>query len=394
MTTCLLCARDRSGSQVVGLATRGGRACVRIACRWCGMVQHAEPPSSAELARYYRDDYRRENGALPQPWQGHMAEPGTPEHEASLDDVAAGRVELVALATSEMEFDLPPNVLEVGCGDGRTAAQMIAAGADVLAVEIDPGQRALAQGRGVPVTDAIPIDVRRRVDVSCAFHSLEHHHDPVALLAQMRRATRVGGRIAIEVPNVEAPYGASLDGWYWQWGHVVDFSSRTLHAALLAAGWVDVETVVQGHVLVALGTVPADDLVPPPREVACEAAGADAKHADAIVAGLERWSEVAEQQAALRELLEGGEDTPLRHAVLGVLREGQAAAQVVDETLGALGRLVVEMERVEGEIDHERESDQARGYQAGKSAAYASISQSIAYIANAAKAREWTGGAR
>ena len=70
-------------------------------------------------------------------------------------------------------------------------------------------------------------------------HTLEHVDDPVALLAEVRRVTKPGGRIAIAVPNVHS-FLARLLREHWLGletpRHLVNFSPLALHTTLVKAG--------------------------------------------------------------------------------------------------------------------------------------------------------------
>lgn len=384
MTSCLLCAHDLTDATPVATHARYGVECPRVACARCGLVQHATRPTPAALATYYATRYRAENPPLPM--GGAM--PGTPEYEAALEDVAVGRVALAQMALDGLTTDGAPRIVEIGCGDGRTSAALMRAGASVVAVEADPGMRAEAEKRGVVAVD--PDSTPSGVDLVVAFHVLEHDADPVRMLTRLREhVVRPGGRIAIEVPNVESPYGESLGSWFFQWAHVVDFSSRTLRATLLAAGWVSVQVVEQGSVLVAIAVAPDAMLAPPPREAACVEAGADAAHASATIAGLRDWDEARRCERTLDALVNGGEmpsKEAIVEAVIRVHGQGAKARHSLRRLLASLTRFTTWLEEQDRAIDYEQSGDAARAYQAGRSQAFGAIGISIGHIANGARA--------
>jgi ubiquinone/menaquinone biosynthesis C-methylase UbiE len=101
-------------------------------------------------------------------------------------------------------------VLEVGCGTGddvRTIARRVGPGGHVLGVDASPLAIAEAtrrsQGRNLPVTfqvgDAHAVELPdAAVDRCRAERLLMHAHDePAALIAEMARALRPGGRIVL-----------------------------------------------------------------------------------------------------------------------------------------------------------------------------------------------------
>ena len=100
-------------------------------------------------------------------------------------------------------------VLDVGCGPGTITAdiaQLVAPGR-VLAVDLDAGvleqAREHARTRGITNIDFRVMDAYALacaddfVDFAHAHQVLHHMSDPVAVLREMKRVTRPGGRIAV-----------------------------------------------------------------------------------------------------------------------------------------------------------------------------------------------------
>ena len=261
MTACHLCGDDLSRGVVVCEVARHGEPQTSIACATCGLVQATPLPSDAELAAYYAGPYRALYAPLP---FGGLA-PGTPEYEAALvansEAYAAGIVARLGLTADS-------RVLEVGCGEGRLAAAL-AKRCDAVAIEADPAMAEAAAARGATVMAAASLAqyanlsppavtpwgqemeaVRNDAIVCC--HVLEHVADPLAALAQMRSLLAPGGRVWLEVPSVEAPYGDLA--WFFQRPHLWNFAPVTLALLLERAGLDDVRVNASGHVLYAQGT--------------------------------------------------------------------------------------------------------------------------------------------
>jgi SAM-dependent methyltransferase len=390
VTTCLLCSQPLDTAPVLATHARYGVACPRVACSACGLVQQLARLTDDEARAYYETAYRHEHKPLP--IGGH--EPGTPEHEELLDAIAARRASDAIDAFGLRDPASPgalhqASLLEVGCGDGRVAAKLLSYGLHVVAVEPDPGQREIAARRGVHAWDRLD-KIGEGFEGIIAIHSLEHMPDPIAALAALRAHAIPGGHILIEVPCVECPYGAGLGEWFFQAPHVVDFSGPTLHACLVAAGWVGVEIHVDGAVLLARASAPAPEVAPPPREVALQQAGASPDHTAWVVGHLGAWDAARKAERALTVLLDGGEiDRPaLCAAVERVHQQGAIAKATLDALHDGLAALVAEMEAQDRALDHERATDYARGYQAGRSATLAQVAQALGHTCNAAKAME------
>jgi SAM-dependent methyltransferase len=77
-------------------------------------------------------------------------------------------------------------------------------------------------------------------DVVTMWHSLEHVHDPLAVLREARRVHVPGGRLIAAVPNIESlPFYVFGRSWF---GldlprHLTHFSPKTLRAMLEVAGF-------------------------------------------------------------------------------------------------------------------------------------------------------------
>src|SRR3954447_866671 len=97
-------------------------------------------------------------------------------------------------------------VLDLGAGDGAFAAELRAAGCEVVAVDVAaealrracarvPGLDARQVGEGAP----LPLE-EDAVDVVWAGEVLEHAADVVGLLAEVRRVLRWGGTLLVTTP--------------------------------------------------------------------------------------------------------------------------------------------------------------------------------------------------
>ncbi|MFI9037867.1 class I SAM-dependent methyltransferase [Streptomyces sp. NPDC053726] len=108
-------------------------------------------------------------------------------------------------------------VLDVGCGSGSVTAAAVGRGAVVRAVDADPGMVELTR-RAVPGADVrcgvLPQLPYRdgEFDAVVANFVLNHVGRPLDALAELRRITRPGGRVAVTIWQVPGAPGQALIG--------------------------------------------------------------------------------------------------------------------------------------------------------------------------------------
>jgi 2-polyprenyl-3-methyl-5-hydroxy-6-metoxy-1,4-benzoquinol methylase len=151
-------------------------------------------------------------------------------------------------------------VLDLGCGDGAFAAELVRAGCAVTMADV--ADEALRRARArAPEAQAImlaegeplPFD-EDAFDVVWAGEVLEHVADVVGLLAEVRRVLRWGGRLLVSTPwhgRIVVATDAHFDP---RSDHLRFFSARTLRAVLVEAGFRDVDIRRAGRGLQARAT--------------------------------------------------------------------------------------------------------------------------------------------
>ncbi len=133
-------------------------------------------------------------------------------------------------------------VLEVGSATGYLLELLKPAVAEVMGVEPGPAQRAYAKERGLEVHPALGDVEPRQFDAVLCYYVLEHMSRPVPFLRQLADFIKPGGRLILEVPNVEDVLLSRYDiknfpGFYYQKMHVTYFDRQTLARALEEAGY-------------------------------------------------------------------------------------------------------------------------------------------------------------
>jgi 2-polyprenyl-6-hydroxyphenyl methylase/3-demethylubiquinone-9 3-methyltransferase len=100
----------------------------------------------------------------------------------------------------------PPRVLDVGCGEGRFAAELARRGFPVVGVDVaeEPLRRARAREpalevRIVPAEGSWPL-ADASFDLVWAGETIEHVADTVGWLSEVHRVLRTGGRLLLSTP--------------------------------------------------------------------------------------------------------------------------------------------------------------------------------------------------
>jgi 2-polyprenyl-3-methyl-5-hydroxy-6-metoxy-1,4-benzoquinol methylase len=138
-------------------------------------------------------------------------------HEAAWEALAEGlepsdaalreRWLLARVAQLQRGQARPLRVLDVGCGEGRFAAQLARAGAEVIAADV--AQEPLRRARRVlPALDLRLLDPEAELpfedcgfDVVWAGEVIEHVADTQTWLSELRRVLRSGGSLLLSTPD-------------------------------------------------------------------------------------------------------------------------------------------------------------------------------------------------
>ncbi|SDS91352.1 Methyltransferase domain-containing protein [Nocardioides scoriae] len=118
-------------------------------------------------------------------------------------------------------------VLDVGCGPGLYAAELVARGAEVVGCDASPRMVELARSRVGAAADLRVWDVERpltwladdAVDVAVMALVLHHVTARVPLLRELRRVVRTGGRLVLSTPHPTSDW-LHLGGGYFERGWV------------------------------------------------------------------------------------------------------------------------------------------------------------------------------
>lgn len=226
-STCPLCRSGRARPHV-----RDGTWCV-VRCLDCTHVYLADPPAeSTLLAEVYDEHYWSSAAPARRGYADYFGEDGL-----HLDTMRR-RVRILGIQAQA-------RVLDVGCASGVFLAAARECGAAVEGVEpsLSAALRARMRLGGARIHHGVLAsrpDDGSRFDWITFVDSLEHVHDPLAVLAHARALLAPHGRIAILTQDVSSWTARGLGArWhhYKQPEHLHHFSPRTLRSALSACGY-------------------------------------------------------------------------------------------------------------------------------------------------------------
>lgn len=142
-----------------------------------------------------------------------------------------------------LELPAAPRILDVGANRGHFTRLAHELWPDAAIVAVEPDERVAGSSAGIRHVEL----VRKRIE-DCAFeadsfdfiysaHTLEHLRSPHQTLLDHARILVPGGRLLIEVPNIDI-IGAPdiVEEWFID-KHLYHFSAATIEAALKAAGF-------------------------------------------------------------------------------------------------------------------------------------------------------------
>jgi SAM-dependent methyltransferase len=136
-------------------------------------------------------------------------------------------------------------LLDVGCGDGRQLALMRDLGWTAEGVDFDAKAVAAARARGLHVRVGSLADQHfpdGSFDAVTLSHVIEHVHEPLRLLQEIRRVLKPEGHLVVLTPNA-AGMGRRLYGAAWRGleppRHLTVFSPRSLRLLFRQAGFAE-----------------------------------------------------------------------------------------------------------------------------------------------------------
>jgi SAM-dependent methyltransferase len=210
-----------------------------VRCRTCGLMQTDPRPDPRAIRHYYPPTYVPYTlGAAPGPsWRQTVRAAAW----------APFRLRYGAGDAWPRPRPGAQRALDIGCGSGLLLARLARLGWDPWGIEPDAGAAAAAARRLGPPPDRVyrgpaedAVYPAGSFGLVTLIHTLEHLHEPLAVLTGVRRWLRPGGELRVRVPN-SGSAEARLFGRLWDGldvpRHLYHFTPRTLTLLLERAGF-------------------------------------------------------------------------------------------------------------------------------------------------------------
>ncbi|MBL9202937.1 MAG: class I SAM-dependent methyltransferase [Opitutaceae bacterium] len=201
-------------------------------CEGCGLVVRHRRPTKAWFSRAFAERERQQ------------AAQGISALNPAIEEERYQRYRRLALALrerTEAGAAGRPAVLDVGCGPGTGLRAFAEVGFSATGIDEDNTRagHGRALGLAIVATAWENYAPEQRFDVITCLHSIEHFHEPQALLEKMRSWLKPGGRIVIEVPNLAWFVADWTDALYL--AHMANYTPATLARLGRLAGFHAVE---------------------------------------------------------------------------------------------------------------------------------------------------------
>lgn len=233
---CILCKEDNMVTVLKGTDLRystSNESFNIVRCKKCGLVFINPRPEKTEIGKYYPDNYRTRK---------------TLNAESLKKRIKKYENRFIALRINNPWYmDIPPgaNVLDIGCGSGELLMKLNELGCNAYGIDVDEiTSKYLCEEMKFNVTTCDIDDgssfEEDFFDVVIMRHSLEHVHDPVKVMREVRRIIKTNGELIIGVPNIGSII-AKLTGEYWADldipRHLFHFNPQTISALLINSGF-------------------------------------------------------------------------------------------------------------------------------------------------------------
>jgi len=222
---CLLCKNTEFDQ--IAHSLRGGELINVKKCLKCGHVQLYPLPTEKEI----QERYETAAVSIPQSEKKRLSD----KEVFSLRDT---------IYNADLVSSLIPKgatVLDYGCGYGFFLKEMKKRKYNISGVDISTIRTAVAKKNAskIEIKQNLTDLSQKSFDCITAFHVLEHVRDPIGLLITLKSYLKPGGRLIIEVPNLDdhlISLVPEYKDFYWKIEHLSYFNAKTLAYCVRKAG--------------------------------------------------------------------------------------------------------------------------------------------------------------
>lgn len=211
--------------EVIGTQGRHFQKLTTTICTGCGLIHSYPIPKKEELDEYYSKQYRSDYKGAYTPKRKHILR----YSRSSIHRIK----QLLQFASTGQKL------LDVGSGSGEFVYIASLSGFDVHGLEPHQGYSEYTRKTfGVPIITA-PLEkadiATESYDIITLSHVLEHLHYPLTSLSYLNRWLKIGGLLAVDVPNIETTHHSPVNRFHY--AHIYNFNHDTLKAMLEKAGF-------------------------------------------------------------------------------------------------------------------------------------------------------------
>jgi SAM-dependent methyltransferase len=233
MPICEICGHKKFSLITTRIREGEGRI---VKCDNCNLVAQDLGWDEKKLRDYYEKDYQSTNSLV-------TGESQSPEEHFT------DRMKTIDSVFAKIKPLLKPDsrILEVGCGAGELLSLIKPIVKHCVGVELNtPFVGFIKSELGI---DAYAEDVNKlkldeKFDLIISISTLDHMPNPLAALVSMKKMLAPGGKVYVEVPNIDEALNhllpqatrAKYNEFFWHRAHLFYFSKDTISALFKKAG--------------------------------------------------------------------------------------------------------------------------------------------------------------
>lgn len=235
-TNCILCNKNNSEVFLTAGDLRYNTSEEKFTldrCKECGIIFVNPRPSKSEMAKYYPEKYRPRLTLS----ASHL--------ESRMKRYLPRKKAVFFRNPWYLDISEGTKVLDIGCGSGELLLLLKEKGCNAYGIDVD--EVTTNYLRNVMNLNVITCDIDFGIPFQDGFfdavfmrHSLEHFHNPLEVLKEVRRTLKTNGKLIIGIPNIDS-LTAKFTGEYW--GdldiprHLFHFSTSTIKTLVNHAGF-------------------------------------------------------------------------------------------------------------------------------------------------------------